>query len=487
MESKKKNIVIALMVAMFLAAVEGTIVTIAVPTIVNDLKGFENISLIFSVYLLASAVSTPIYGKLADLYGRKNVLSIGIIIFLTGSLLCGLSRTMNMLIVFRAVQGLGAGSIFTITYTIVGDIFTLDQKPKIQGSIGSVWGIASLAGPFLGGFIIDVLSWHWLFFINLPFGILSVVLLQRNLKEHFKKKKHHIDYAGIIVFSAAIIILLNTFLTNENAGTSPIFVGFSLLSALILLFIFYIIEKKSKEPIIPLDIFTKTTILINALSFLNSMTMIGNSVYLPVYLQNILGYNPTLSGLIIAPMTVSWLISSFLLGKCITKLGGKTILIFSNMTMFISLVLLSFLNTQSSLPYIIMCNIIFGAGLGGAFATLTIAVQSSAAYNKRGAAMAANALLRTLGQTIGISIMGGVFNFYIIQFFNNIGINGINPSNIYTSSNTAVTLEQIKLSLNNSLHHLYIILATISAISIFLALILPKISCEDTDIPQSLE
>jgi Arabinose efflux permease len=183
--SRKKNILMALTVAMFLAAVEGTVVTTAIPTISRDLQGFQIISLVFSVYLLASAISTPIYGKLSDLYGRKNMLSIGIIMFLIGSCLCGLSQNMYMLIGFRVIQGLGAGSIFTLTYTIIGDVFTIEERPKVQGIIGTVWGVASLTGPFLGGILIDTLSWHWIFFINMPFGILSVILIQKNIKRKF--------------------------------------------------------------------------------------------------------------------------------------------------------------------------------------------------------------------------------------------------------------------------------------------------------------
>ena len=236
MNSRKRSIAAALMVAMFLGAVEGTVVTTAIPTIVKDLQGFEIISSVFSVYLLTSAITTPIYGKLSDLYGRKNMLSIGIIIFLIGSFLCGLSQTMYMLIGARAIQGIGAGAIFTVTYTIIGDVFTLEERPKIQGIISSVWGIASLVGPFLGGILIDLLSWHWIFFINLPFGIISVVLIQRNLDEVFEKKKHSIDFAGIITLSLAMVIFLNIFLSNEDMSSSNnIFILLSVIATVILL------------------------------------------------------------------------------------------------------------------------------------------------------------------------------------------------------------------------------------------------------------
>jgi len=478
-DSRKRNIAIALMVAMFLGAVEGTVVTTAIPTIVKDLQGFEIISLVFSVYLLTSAISTPIYGKLSDLYGRKNILSIGIIIFLVGSCLCGLSQTMYMLIGARAIQGVGAGAIFTVTYTIVGDVFTLEERPKVQGIIGTVWGIASLAGPFLGGILIDMLSWHWIFFINLPFGILSIILIQKNLKETFKKTKHKIDYAGIITLSMAMIIFLNIFVSIESISFNHnIFIVISLVTTIILLLAFYKIERKAKEPIIPFDIFTKTSTIVNLISFLASAILICSDVYLPIYMQNVLGFSAKVSGLALAPMSASWLIASVILGKCIGKYGGKVVILISNVILLISTILLPTLGINSPLLLVLIYVFIMGLGFGGAFTTLTIIVQESVEYNKRGAATATNSLLRTLGQTIGVSVFGSIFNLYIIKYFIQLGIIGVDPSNLYKSStyNTAVTSEQIKFSLNSSLHVLFIILIMISSISLILSIVMPKIA-----------
>lgn len=475
MDSRKRNIVIALMVAMFLGAVEGTVVTTAIPTIVNDLQGFEIISSVFSVYLLTSAISTPVYGKLSDLYGRKNILSIGIIIFLIGSFLCGLSQNMYMLIIFRAIQGLGAGAMFTVTYTIIGDVFTIEERTKVQGSISSVWGIASLIGPFLGGILIDKLSWHWIFFINIPFGILSVILIQSNLKENFEKKKHTIDFAGIITLSLAMIVFLNIFSSNKNS--SFIFIAISIMATLILLMIFYKIERKAKEPIVPFDIFTKTSTIVNLISFLASAVLIGADVYLPIYMQNVLGLSAKVSGLALAPMSISWLLASVILGKYIIKYGEKSVIIVSNIILLISAVLLPTLGITSPLLLLLVYIFIMGIGFGGAFTTLTIIVQESVGYDKRGAATATNSLLRTLGQTIGVTVFGGIFNLYIVKYFINIGITGVDPSNLYNSStiNTAVTGEQIKLSLNSSIHVLFIILIIISALALTLSVLMPKI------------
>ncbi len=479
MDSRKRNIIVALMVAMFLGAVEGTVVTTAIPTIVKDLQGFEMISLVFSVYLLTSAISTPIYGKLSDLYGRKNILSIGIIIFLTGSFLCGLSQNMVMLIAFRAVQGLGAGAIFTVTYTIVGDVFTLEERPRVQGSIGTVWGIASLAGPFLGGLLIDTLSWNWIFFINLPFGILSIVLIQKNLKESFTKTKHKIDFAGIITLSLAMVIFLNIFLSAESAaGQNHIFIAISVFATILLLGAFYIIEKKAAEPIVPFDIFSKTSTVVNLISFLASAVLIGADVYLPIYIQNILGYSALISGLALAPMSIAWLLSAMILGKAMVKYGPKIVILISIAILLAGTMLLPTLGVHSSLALVLIYVFIMGFGFGGAFTILTIVVQEAVAYNKRGAATAVNSLLRTLGQTIGVSVLGSIFNLYILKYFTTRGILGVDPSNLYKEGahSTAVTAEQIKLALHSSMQVLFMVLIGITVLSLILTLVMPKVS-----------
>jgi len=482
MDSRKRNIVIALMMAMFVGAVEGTVVTTAIPTIVKDLHGFGLISLVFSVYLLTSAISTPIYGKLSDLYGRKNILSIGIIIFLVGTFLCGLSQTMYMLIGFRAIQGVGAGAIFTVTYTIVGDVFTPEERPKVQGYLGTVWGIASLAGPFVGGVLIDMLSWHWIFFINIPFGILSIILIQRNLEENFEKKKHKIDFAGIITLSVAMVIFLNIFLSSDKISSNHnLFIVISVVTTIIFLIAFYKIERRANEPIIPFDIFTKTSTIVNLISFLAAAILIGSNVYLPIYIQNILGFSAKISGLALAPMSVAWLIASVILGKCIVKYGEKVAILIFNVILLISTILLPTLGIHSSLLLILIYVFIMGFGLGGVFTSLTIMVQESVEYNKRGAATAANSLVRTLGQTIGVSVFGSLFNLHIIKYFTQIGIKGVDPSNLYklSSYNAAVTSERIKLSLNSSLHVLFIIFIGVSILALILSIVMPKIAVKE--------
>lgn len=412
MDSRKQKIVIALMVAMFLAAFEGTVVAIAIPTIVKELNGFELVSWVFSLYLLTSAVSTPIYGKLSDLYGRKNILSLGIVIFLVGSFACGLSQNMFHLIISRGVQGLGAGAIFTVTFTIVGDIFTFAERTKVQGWLSTVWGIASLAGPFLGGFLIDNLSWNWIFFINIPFGILSILIIQHNLDETREKKQHKIDYAGALALSSAIVVLLYGILAGDHTWQVNKIVS-SVVLTVILLGVFYFIEKNADEPIVPFEIFSRETNVVSLMSFFVSVIIIVITVYVPIYIQNVLGFNATVSGLAMAPMSFAWLSTAFLLAKTLPKYGERIVAGVSAVILLVSCMLLTTLSAKTHLLQILVYTTMLGFGFGGVFNTLTIMVQESVGYDKRGTAIAFNSLIRTLAQTIGVSIFGSILNMNI--------------------------------------------------------------------------
>lgn len=473
MDTRKRNITIAITVAMFLGAVEGTVVTTAVPTIVKDLSGFELISWVFSIYLLTSAVSIPICGKLCDLFGRKDILTIGIVIFLAGSTMCGLSVSMYELIAFRALQGIGAGAIFTVTFTIVGDVFELEERAKVQGWMNSTWGVASLVGPFVGGFLIDNLSWHWIFFINIPFGVLSIILLQRNLKEDFAREKHRIDIAGAALLSVAIIALLYGFLLfgeNNLATFACLAVSTGFLT------VFYIAEKRVDEPIVPFDVFTRTNTIVNVVSFLASAVLIAINVYMPLYIQNVLGFSATASGLTMAPMSVTWLLGSVYVGKAIPRFGEKSVIAFSMLVIAAGCLLMPTLGPNSPLFLVIFYTSFLGYGFGVGFTTLTIVIQMSVGYNKRGAAIALNSLVRTLGQTIGISIFGSIFNLEIVRYMTRAGIKGIDAGNLYSSKsiNNAAYLAQVRLSQVSGLHIIYAAMILTALASLVLSFFLPK-------------
>jgi glycosyltransferase involved in cell wall biosynthesis len=311
--------------------------------------------------------------------------------------------------------------------------------------------------------------WHWIFFINVPFGILSIFLLQKYFHENIERKKQKIDYAGIIMLSAAIIILL----VGVPAGGKKTAISIAL--TLVTLIIFYFIEKKASEPIVPFDILTKSSTVVNTISFLTAAVLIGADVYIPLYIQNVLGYKATISGLSMAPMSVSWLIASVIIAKMLPKYGERIVIASSIFVIFLSCLLLLQLGIESSLIMVIICTFIMGFGFGGSFPTLTIVIQASVNYNKRGAATALNSLVRTIGHTIGVAIFGSIVNRSIVEYFNNLGIEGIDPNDLYSTTNMpTVSMHDIQLSISSSLHIVFLAFICITVACIALSFLLPS-------------
>ena len=475
-KSDKNKLIIALSLVMFLAAIDATIISLAIPTIVKDLSGFDLISHVFSVYLLATAITTPIYGKLSDMYGRKRTLLLGISLFVFGSALSGFSQNMVMLIVFRAVQGLGAGSIFTVPMTIVGDVFPISERGKIQGALGMVWGIAGLVGPFVGGLLIDILSWHWIFFINVPLGILAIFIIQTSLNESIEKKKHRIDFLGIAILSIAMISFLSIFIFADDTGIqlNPQNIVLFIVSA-VMFVIFYRVEKRAVEPLVPFDVFTKSNIFVNIIAMLFCAVLIGVDVYTPIFLQNVRGFRPLIAGLIILPMSISWMLASIPLGKLIVRVGGKAVNATGLIISLLSLFPLLFFARDSGVPFIILVVFVMGIGMGTGMTAQTMIIQDSVGFEKRGSAIAVTSLLRSLGQTIGISIFGAMFNRSIVRGFSQEGIVDYNLGNLYdiAAYGEKVSWDQIVDVLTSSIHIVFILFICLMAICVILALIMP--------------
>ncbi|WP_201712906.1 MDR family MFS transporter [Rossellomorea arthrocnemi] len=406
-ETKQKSVVFVLLIATFLTAIEGTIVSTAMPKIVEDLGGSELYTWVISVYLLAIVISTPVFGKLADLYGRKIMFTIGVSIFLAGSMLSGLSQSMEQLILFRLIQGMGAGALTTLPFTIIGDVFTFELRAKMQGWMSSVWGIAGIAGPLAGGFIVDTISWHWIFFMNLPFGIISLFLLWTSLKENVEKKKHRIDYGGIFTFAVSITAFLYalTLVKEQNQVTGGI------LSLLILsvmgIGLFIWIESKAEEPMLPLSLFKNRFITISTIAgFLLGFILVAVTFYIPLWVQGVTGLNATLSGVTMLPMSITWPFAAVLSGRLLAKtsIGRITIMGISVITAgCLGLVLF---NDHTTVPWMMVVTAIIGFGFGLSLTAFTVAVQSSVEWKVRGAAMGTFNLMRNLGQSIGIAVSG---------------------------------------------------------------------------------
>lgn len=403
---------IALLISTFLSAIEVTIVSTAMPVIGRDLGGLHLISWVYAAYLLPSAVMAPIFGKLADLFGRKKIFMISISLFLVGSMLCGISQTMQQLVIFRLIQGVGAGGLLPLSQTIIGDIYQFEQRAKVQGWISSIWGIAGLLGPLLGGFLVEYLSWHWIFFINLPFGLVAMAMIGKFLHQEVEYRKHQIDYGGAITFILGMGILLFILLTGGDtlAWHSPYVIAALIVSGL-LLTLFIIIQLKHPEPLVPIKLFRKREVAIsNVSSFLGSAVLIGLNAYLPLWIQGVLQLKATASGLTLSPISLGWLTGAFLTGQFLTKLGTRWIAISGVLCIFGGTLLLNTITLSTS--YLLLIGIMFliGIGFGLSFTIYTVVIQSSVETSVRGAATSSNTFLRVLGQTMGISLLGAVFN-----------------------------------------------------------------------------
>lgn len=465
MEAKKEKIVGALLTAMFLAAFEGTVIAMAAPIIVRELQGFELISWMFSSYLLAAAISTPIYGKLADLYGRKNVLSIGILIFLCGSLCCGFSQTMVQLIFFRTTQGLGAGAILTVTFTIIGDIFTLQERSVVQGAISTVWGVAGVLGPMLGGVLIETLSWHWIFFLNVPFGLICIFILQSYLPNMGKKQHIVIDYAGTLALSVCIGDFLYIIMVGyQNQTWLPAAIIF-LLSSLA----FWYIERRAVEPIVPFSIVTRSSAIINSVAFFVSVLLIATTVYFPLYIQSVLGYSAMVAGITLAPMSISWFFSSILIARGMQRLGAYKIVIGAAILLLAGAIAFSTVTAASALTTVAAYSFIFGFGFSGTLNTLTFMVQDSVGYSRRGAAVGINALVRTLGQTVGVSFFGTMINVKVGELLATGEFGG--TADLFSQENLAATTP---LLLFGALHFVFLLLVAVAVIIVVTAFLLQR-------------
>ncbi|MDR2491968.1 MAG: MFS transporter [Coriobacteriales bacterium] len=478
----KKLLVVALVLAAFLGAIEGTIVTLAIPTIVRDLAGFDLISLLFSVFLLTSALSTPVYGKVADQFGRKRALDIGIVVFLVGSVACALAQSMEMLIAARALQGIGAGALFAIPIIIVGDVFELKQRSKVQGLLSGVWGVASLVGPFAGGLIISMASWHWIFLINIPFGLLAMAMLKVAFHEERSKRTVYFDLRGVALLTIAMTAFLSIFIFTGEEGVAPVPVTIAcLVATAAFLVVFYHVERRARDPIVHFDLFTRSNILVNAMSFLATAALMGVDVYMPIYLQNVRGMDPTLAGLCILPNPLAWSATAFVLGRVILRFGSRAVNLAGSVLTLLSLVLLIPFSQTAPLPYLLAVIGLQGVGFGMMITTQTIIIQDSVGFEKRGGAVAVNTLLRTIGQTIGISIFGTLFNLSIIRGFLSGGITTFDLGNLYDMSvyGPEVTWDHIVEVLDGSMHVIFIAFMVIIAVSLLLALFMPRFTPTD--------
>jgi EmrB/QacA subfamily drug resistance transporter len=411
--TQRKMVTVAMLVSILLVAIDTTIVTTAMPHIVQQLSGLNLISWVFAIYLLSSSITTPIYGKLADLYGRKSIFIFGIVLFVVGSMVSGMAQTMHQLILFRGFQGLGAGAVMPLTFTIIGDLYLGEERARIQGLLSSVWGFAGLLGPLAGGLVVDHISWRWIFYINVPIGIAAILLVLSFLHQtKVANTKKAIDYWGAALFTVSMGSLLFALITGGESYAWNSAVIISLVAvAVVSLTIFLLVEAKAKEPMLPLSLFRIPIIAVsNAIGFVASGVLIGVAVYLPMWIQTLLGHSATSSGLTLMPMSFTWTLAATLAGRFMYRIGSKTTAVLGAVLIVAGSAWLMFVNTGSPYWYLVGVMLVIGFGMGCSFTPLTVLIQSAVGWNLRGAAMASNAFTQSLGQTVGVAVFGTVFN-----------------------------------------------------------------------------
>ncbi|KWX79482.1 MDR family MFS transporter [Paenibacillus jilunlii] len=426
-QKKKVTIMIALMAAMFFAAINQTIVGTAMPRIIAMLGGIEHYTWVITIYMLTSTIATVLVGKLSDIYGRKPFLLAGIIIFVIGAFLSGLSANIFQMITYRGIQGIGGGILMSATVTAVGDLFAPRERAKWTGIMMAMFGFSSVIGPTLGGFMIDHMAWKWIFWIFLPLGIVAFVMIWRMFPKTTRAASESIDYLGSVFLSLSIVALLLGFSwagTQYDWGSPQILSLFA--AAVVFAVILILIERKAKSPVLPLSLFKNSIISLSMIiGFLMNAGMMGAMIYLPFFVQGVEGVSPTNSGFINMPMSLMMIVLSTLVGRWISKSGKyKRYALIGMPFMVAAMLIMAFMN---SIAMAVASMIIFGIGLGLAMPVFTLTVQNAVAPAMLGVATATSTLFRNLGGTIGIAIMGTVMNTTLTHKLENAVHSGQGP------------------------------------------------------------
>jgi EmrB/QacA subfamily drug resistance transporter len=459
--------VVGVLLAMFMAAMEATVVGTAMPTVVEKLGGIEYYGWVAAVYMLTATVTMPLYGKLADLYGRKPIVLTAMAAFLAGSMSSGLSQSMMQLIAFRALQGIGAGGLQPLAMTIIGDIFKPEERARIQGIFGAVWGIAAMSGPLLGGLLVAALSWRWVFYINVPFGILSALILSAFFHEPVERKEHALDVAGTALLAGSIVALL--------LGTSRVQPAATLPLAVVLLGAFVTIERRAREPVLSLELLRRRIMTVSSVAGAAvGGVMSATVVYLPLYVQAVIAGSPTQAGATVAPMLVGWPIASAVSGRLLPRLGYRPLVRTGfAVVSATSLAVAMLLRSGASATALGATMFAMGTGMGLANTALLIAVQESAAWAERGVATASAMFFRTIGGAVAVGGLGALLAANLgtqvpASLLNEL----LGPE--HGRALDAAILAQLSGELRGGLQHVFDAIAVISVASLGAGLLFPR-------------
>ncbi|HLX27231.1 MAG TPA: MDR family MFS transporter [Casimicrobiaceae bacterium] len=481
--SRRPVVLGCVMLALFMAAVEVTIVATALPAIVGKLGGFALYTWVFSGFLLTQASTILVFGKLADLYGRRPVLIAGIAVFLVGSTLCGLAWSMPALIAFRLLQGLGAGSIQPVATTIVGDLYTPKERPRVQGWLSSVWGFAAIVGPLAGGLIVEALSWHWIFWINVPVGLLTITGLSLFLREDVVHHKHRIDYAGILLFCIAIASLLVAVMQGGVAWPWASMQTLVLVVLFVAALALYLRrESRAPEPMVDLALWRSRLVAsVNATSLLAGSAIIGVTSFVPMYVQGVLGRSAIVAGFALTAMSVGWPLASMLSGRFLRALDARATVRVGGAVLFAGSLALCSMPRAFGPIGIGASAFLMGFGMGLLNTTFIILIQGSVPWAKRGSATASNIFSRILGSTFGAAALGAVLNGSLYRAFAQTGGAAAGLETIRRMFNGGATLpladEQrasIANALSYALSHVFLTLAIVGAITMVMTWLVPR-------------
>jgi EmrB/QacA subfamily drug resistance transporter len=485
--SERGPVLAALMLSTGLVALDSTIIATAVPSVVKDLGGFSQFPWLFSIYLLTQAVTVPLYGKFADVVGRRPLMFLGIATFLVGSVLCGLAWSMPSLIAFRAVQGIGAGAVQPMSMTIVGDLYTVEERARVQGYLASVWGIAAVVGPTLGGLFSQYLSWRWIFFVNLPLGAVAWVTLSRRFKENVAHREHTIDWTGAALLTTGCSLAILGLLEGGVAwawgsATSVAILGVAGLSLLA----FVAVERAAAEPVLPLWVFGRRVLVGgNLVSLAVGALVIGLTSYVPTYAQGVLGASAVAAGFALAALTVGWPLAAAFAGRLYLRIGFRNTSLTGSVAAIAGTLLALLLGVSTALWQVAAVCFVVGVGLGLVASPTLVAVQSVVGWERRGVVTGANMFCRSIGSAVGAAIFGAIANASLSHRLAHppASLAGTLPHGAdaasvaigaHGTSRTSPAGEFVRHALNAASHDVFVGLAVLAVVTVGFLLMMPS-------------
>ncbi|QGY05235.1 MFS transporter [Methylobacterium mesophilicum SR1.6/6] len=477
-ETRRPLVLAAVMAVMFMIAIEATIVSTAMPQIAGQLGDLHLYAWVFASFLLTQTATTVVFGKLSDLYGRRPVLLFGIAVFLAGSLLCGVAWSMPSLILFRLVQGVGAGAIQPVSLTVVGDLYAARERGRIQGYLASVWGISSVAGPLVGGLIIGHLSWPWIFWINLPIGVIAAMLFLRYLHEGVACRSRQIDTIGAALFTAAIAALMMALTEAGESAAAALWPAGGFVVAAIL---FIVQERRAPDPMLDVRLWMQRPIATaNTATLLSGMTVIGLTAFLPMYVQGVLRQSPLVAGLTLTLMVLGWPIGATTAARSFVRFGLRPILLVGASLLPLGAVAFVILGSESSPVVAAGGSIVMGLGMGFLSTAAIVIIQDSVAWAQRGAATASNIFSRNLGSTLGATVLGAVLNYRLAHPTAGPVVDADQLRRLLDDpASLGAGGDAIRDGLQHALHGTFWTVFAVAVLTLLLSLLVPRVAISD--------